>query len=664
MKSLIYEFRKNNYNMVGINKIIVVLVCLASMTIYSQKRKVAKADKEYDKFAYVDAIKTYERIFEQGYKTPDMLQKLGNAYYFKAELPTAAKWYGELFALTQDLEPEYYYRYAQSLKAVKDYTKADEMMAVFNQKNGNDLRAQLANSQKDYLEIIRKNSGRYTVENTGINSEKSDYGSAYFGTKVVFASARDTGGVAARKHSWTNEGFTNLFSAEMGEEGTLTKAESFGGKLNSKYHEATPIFTKDGKTVYFTRNNFLDGKKGKDASKTILLKTYRATLEADQWTNVTELPFNSNNYGVAHPALSKDEKTLYFASDMPGTQGQSDIFKVAINSDGSFGTPENLGNVINTEGKETFPFISSDNELYFASDGHPGLGGLDIFVAAPEANGTYKEVINVGEPLNSSTDDFGFIINNTIRTGYVTSNREGGQGSDDIYKFKETKKLVCEQLLKGIVTDKDSGLPIANAKVTLTDSSYNLIKEVTTDGEGKFDFGIVKCDTKYYLKTEKTDYTTVETTTITGKESGETFVPITLEISKCTVKVGDDLRNCFNITIIYFDLDKSNIRPDAAIELSKILDVLVQNPTMEMNIRSHTDCRQTARYNMALSERRAKSTMDWLVSNGVNKSRLTAKGYGESRLLNNCSCEPTNESSCSEEEHQANRRSEFIITKL
>ncbi len=660
MKSLIYKFRKNNYNMVGINKIIVVLVCLASMTIYSQKRKVAKADKEYDKFAYVDAIKTYERIFEQGYKTPDMLQKLGNAYYFKAELPTAAKWYGELFALTQDLEPEYYYRYAQSLKSIKEYTKADEMLAVFNKKNGNDLRAQLANSQKDYLEIIRKNSGRYTVENTGVNSDKSDYGSAYFGTKVVFASARDTGGVAAKKHNWTNEGFTNLFSAEVGEEGAITNPVTFGGNLNSKYHEATPVFTKDGKTVYFSRNNFLNGKKGKDASKTILLKVYRATLEGDQWTNVTELPFNSNEYGVAHPALSKDEKTLYFASDMPGTIGQSDIFKVAINGDGSYGTPENLGNIINTEGKETFPFIASDNSLYFASDGHPGLGGLDIFVSMQEENGSYKETINVGEPINSSTDDFGFIINSSARTGYVTSNREGGQGSDDIYKFKSS----CEQTIKGLVTDKDSSLPIANAKVTLSDSYYKMLKEVISDAEGKFDFGIVDCDTKYYLKTEKTEYTTVETSTITAKVTGVTFVPITLELAKCTVKVGDDLRNCFNITIIYFDLDKSNIRPDAALELSKILDVLVQNPTMEMDIRSHTDCRQTKKYNEALSDRRAKSTMNWLIENGVNKSRLTAKGYGETRLLNDCGCEPTNESNCSEEQHQANRRSEFIITKL
>lgn len=633
------------------------------MTIYSQKVKVAKADKNYDKFAYIDAIKTYERVFEKGYKTPDMLQKLGNAYYFNADLEKAAKWYGELFALTQEVEPEYYYRYAQSLKAMKDYKKADEMLVKFNQKSGNDLRAKLATAQKDYLAVIRKNSGRYTIENAGINSDKSDYGSAYLGNKVVFASARDTGGFAGRKHTWTNESFTNLYQAEMGAEGGLTKAERFGNKLNSKFHESTPVFTKDGKTVYFTRNNFLNGKKGKDAEKATLLKVYRATLNGDQWENITELPFNSDNYNVAHPALSKDEKTLYFASNMPGTLGQSDIFKVAIKGDGSYGTPENLGNIINTEGRETFPFVSSDNEMYFASDGHPGLGGMDIFVSKLD-NQTYKEAINVGEPLNSSKDDFSFIINNTTRLGYVSSNRDGGQGSDDIYRFKENKKLECEQFLSGVVTDKQTGLPIANAKVTLSDSNFNRLRDVITDAEGKFDFGKVDCNSKYYLKTERPEYTTVETPTITAKETGKTFVPVELEKAVQQVKPGDDIAKKFKINIIYFDLDKSNIREDAAIDLAKILDVMEQNPTMEVDIRSHTDCRQTAKYNESLSDRRAKSTMAWLIKNGINKSRLTAKGYGESQLVNNCPCEPTNKSSCSEAEHQANRRSEFIITKL
>ncbi len=651
------------------NRIIyLVLVCIASISTQAQsgKTKEAKADKQYDKFAYVDAIKTYERIFAKGYKSQDMLQKLGDSYYFKADLDNAAKWYGELFSFTQDVAPEYYYRYAQSLKAVKDYQKADEMLAKFNQKSGNDLRAKLAASQKDYLAQIKKNSGRYTIENAGINSKYSDYGSAFYNNKVVFASARDTGGLGHRKHAWTGESFTNLYSADMVSEGTLSTPTRFGNNLNSRFHESTPAFTKDGKTIYFTRNNFLDGKKGKDAKKSTLLKIYKATLDGDRWSNITELPFDSDQYDVAHPALSPDEKTLYFASNMPGTLGQSDLYKVAINSDGSYGTPMNLGNVINTEGRETFPMVTSEGELYFSSDGHPGLGGLDIFVSKAEKDGSYKEVLNVGEPLNSSHDDFGFLINEKTRLGYITSNRDGGQGGDDIYKFKETKKIeyTCEQLLAGVVTDKETGLPLANVKVTLSDANYKMIKEVTTDNEGKFYMGSVECQSKYYIKTEKADYNTVETPTITANESGKTFVPIELEKPVKVVKVSDDLFKAFGIKIIYFDLDKSFIRADAAVELAKILDVLEQNPTMEIDVRSHTDCRQTAKYNMSLSDRRAKSTIAWLVDKGINKARLTGRGYGESQLVNNCACEPINQSNCTEEQHQANRRSEFIITKL
>ena len=665
MKSKIHEHQKNNSIMVSKNRIIyLVVACIASMSMSGQKLKEAKADQQYDKFAYVDAIKTYERIFAKGYKSQEMLQKLGDSYYFKADLDNAAKWYGELFAFTQDVEPEYYYRYAQSLKAIKDYKKADEMLVKFNQKSGNDLRAKLATAQKDYLAQIKKNSGRYTIENAGINSEYSDYGSAFSGTKVVFASARDTGGLSNKRHSWTGESFTNLYSANIGDQGALSEPGRFGANLNSKFHESTPVFTKDGKTVYFTRNNFLDGKKGKDARKSTLLKLYKATLDGDKWGDVTELPFNSNEYSVAHPALSADEKTLYFASNMPGTLGQSDLFKVTINSDGSYGTPVNLGNTINTEGRETFPMVTNENEIYFASDGHPGLGGLDVFVAKEQADGSFNKVENVGEPLNSSKDDFAYLINTSSRIGYVTSNRDGGQGGDDIYRFKEIKKLECEQFLTGVVTDKETGLPLSGARVTLSDANYKKLQEVISDKDGKFDFGKVDCGTKYYIKTEKPEYNTLETSTITKEESGKSFVPVELEKAQKPVKVGDNLAEAFKIKIIYFDLDKSFIRQDAAVELAKILDVMEQNPTMEIDVRSHTDCRQTAKYNMALSGRRAKSTIAWLVEKGIAKSRLTGKGYGESQLVNDCGCEPTNQSSCTEEQHQANRRSEFIITKL
>jgi len=630
------------------------------MNIYSQKSSLAKGDKEYALFAYVDATKTYERIFGRGYKSVDMLEKLGNSYYFKADLQNAAKWYGELDFLAHGLGPEYYYRYAQSLKAIKEYDKADVMMAKFNQMNANEHRAKLAVEQKDYLAMIKKNSGRYILENAGINTEFSDFGSSFFGDKIVFASARTKRSVYERKNPWTGEGYTNLYLANKNADGKLSEVELVSEIINSKYNESTPVFTRDGETVYFTRNNYLS-KKGKDKDGTILLKIYRATLKKGVWDNITELSINSDNYSVAHPALSPDEKYLYFASDMPGTLGQSDIFKVAINFDGSFGIPENLGDAINTEGRETFPFVTAENELYFASDGHPGLGGLDVFVYKVEKDKWYKKVLNVGEPLNSSKDDFGFLINTDTKLGYVTSNREGGQGNDDIYKFRELKKIQysCEQLLAGIVTDKFSGIALDRAKVTLFDSDYKTLKVIIADKEGKFDFGPVGCDAKYYIKAEKEEYNTIEVPVVIADESGTTFVPVMLEKPVMELKIGDDLAKILEIKIILFDLNKSDIRPDAALELSKIWDVMQQNPNMKIDIRSHTDSRQSHAYNEKLSDRRAKSTMTWLIKNGIDKTRLTAKGYGESQLLNKCA----DGVKCTESEHQANRRSEFIIVK-
>lgn len=635
------------------------IVCTAG---YSQKAAVASAGKEYEKYAYIDAIKTYERIAEKGYKSQDMLQKLGNSYYFNADLENAAKWYGELFAMTEDVDAEYFYRYSQSLKGIGEYDKANAMLEKFNQKSGIDTRGKLFQEKKDYLEEIKKNSGRYNVENAGINSEYSDYGSAFFGDKVVFTSARDTGNFSRRKHAWTNMYFTNMYASDLSPEGALSAPTKFAKSLNTKFHEATPAFTKDGKTMYFTRNNYNNGKKGKSNEKVTLLKIYKATLEGEKWTNITELPFNNNDYSVAHPALSPDGKTLYFASDMPGTLGQSDIFKVTINADGSFGTPENLGSQINTPGRESFPFVSDENELYFASDGQLGLGGFDIFVSKIQNDGSFKEVMNIGEPANSKKDDFGFLINAKTKIGFLSSNRDGGNGNDDIYKFLETKKLefTCEQRLSGTITDAETGVILPNAKVALFDEKFNKLKETTADANGKYSFEKVECEKTYYLRAEKPEYVTKEVKTTISKESGETDLPIALEKIVKKVKVGDDLAKTFGIKIIYFDLDKWNIRPDTATDLAKIVDAMQEYPTMKVDVRSHTDSRQTHKYNEKLSDRRAKSTVAWMVNDGINASRLTGKGYGETQLVNKCA----DGVECSEEEHQLNRRSEFIITEL
>ena len=641
-----------------------VLVAITCVNSYSQafKKIEVKGNKEYEKYAYIDAIKTYERIYERGYKSPDMLVKIGNAYYFNAELEKANKWYAELYAINPEQDAEFYYRYAQTLKAIKENDKADAMLAKFSEKSGNDLRAKLLSKKKDYLAEIKKNSGRYKIENAGINTKYSDYGTAFMGTKVVFSSARDTGNFSKRIHTWTGQYFTNLYASPLAEDGSLGAVDKFGKKLNTKFHEDTPAFTKDGKTVYFTRNNYLD-ERGFDASKVTLLKIYKATVNKDgQWDNITALPFNSDGYQVAHPALSPDEKTMYFASDMPGTHGQSDIFRVKINEDGSFGSAENLGESINTEGRETYPFISDDNELYFASDGQPGLGGLDVFITRLPKDGSlnFKDVLNVGEEANSPKDDFAFIINFKTKNGFVSSNRDGGQGNDDIYKFVETKPIWCDQILFGVVTDEDTKAVLPNAKLILFDEKFNQLKETTSDAEGKYEFTEVVCGTKYYVRASLEDYTTKESPVIIGTETGKTELNIELKTSTCKVKIGDDLANCFKINLIYFDLDKWNIRPDAAIDLAKLLDVLNQNPSMKINIRSHTDSRASFAYNDKLSKRRAKSTKDWLVKNGIAANRLSSEGLGETELVNKCS----DNVKCTEAEHQLNRRSEFVITAL
>ena len=640
---------------------IVFLAC--SVVGQAQKKGVAIADKNFNNYSYVDAIATYEKVADKGYKDEKMFQKLGDSYFFTANLIKAEKWYTALFEMNPVQEAEYYYRYSQTLKAVGNYAKADKMLEQFLAKSATDQRGKLYASKRDYLNEIKENSGKYEIFDAGINSPYSDYGSAYYNNTLLFASARDTGGVAKKVFKWNNESFTNLYSSQISTDGSLGTPEVFNKNINSRFHESTPVFTKDGQTMYFTRNNYLNGKKQKDSKRVILLKLYKATNENGKWVNVQELPFNSNEYSVAHPALSVDETTLYFASDMPGTKGLSDLFKVSINGDGSYGKPENLGLPVNTESRETFPYISTDNKMYFASDGHPGLGGLDVFMMDLSAALPGSTIINIGTPINSSQDDFSFVIDAADKKGFVTSNREGGLGSDDIYRFNKFPVPVCVQVLKGVLTDQDSGLVLAGGKVSLFDANFKLVKEITTPLSGAYSFEVV-CGTPYYVRGEKLDYETKENKIVIAKVSGETQNPLALVPRKRAIDVGSDLAKTLDIPILYFDLDKSVIRKDAAFELEKVLAVMQQYPQMVIDIRSHTDCRQTVAYNQALSDRRAKSTKAWLVKNGIAASRLTAKGYGESQLVNDCGCEPTNKSNCTDEQHQANRRSEFIIISI
>jgi outer membrane protein OmpA-like peptidoglycan-associated protein/tetratricopeptide (TPR) repeat protein len=637
-----------------------LLLCVFFFQGSAQKTILVKAEKNYDSYAYVDAIDNYKKVAEKGYQDEKIFQKLGNAYYFKAELPQALKWYDQLFMLYPNQEPEYLYRYSQALKSVGNYAKADQMLEQFNAISGNDKRGALFVDNKNYLEEIKANSDRFQVVDAGVNSNSSDYGSSFWGNKLVFASARDTGGVAKKVFKWTNTSFTNLYWSEMKPDGEMGKPERFERNINSMFNESTPVFTQDGKTMYFTRNNFLVGKRGRDINKNTLLKLYKATLDKEgNWTSVTELPFNSDNYSVAHPALSVDEKTLYFASDMPGTLGQSDLFRVKINEDWKYGKPENLGPAINTEGRETFPFISADNELYFASDGRPGLGGLDVYVAKIDVDGGFYEIQNIGEPINSNQDDFAFLINSKDRNGFFTSNREGGKGCDDIYRFVENKKIACEQMLSGLVTDLESGKILIGTKMSLFDQDFKSIQVTQTDENGHYSFP-VECGKTYYVRAEKNDYLTKEGSVKIQNDTGSNDFSVVLEKRIKPIVVGTDLAKTLDIPMIYFDLDKSFIRKDATFELAKVVVVMQEFPEMKIEVRSHTDSRQTAKYNEKLSNKRAKATVAWLVRNGIDSSRIIGKGYGESQLVNHCA----DGVECTEEEHQANRRSEFIIVSI
>ena len=634
-------------------KTLYTLVFVLSITIgaFAQGSKLNKADKKYDKYSYIDAIEIYEKVAEKGYKSAELFEKLGNAYYFNGELDKASKWYGELFALNQEVDSEYYFRYAQALKAEGNYEKSNQYMELFAQKT-NDTRAKLFQENKDYLTDIDAVSGKYTMDKTDVNSEFYDYGPTFFGKQIVFTSSRSEGNQYSKIHEWTKQNFTDLFVASIDNEGKLGSVENFSKTVNTKYNESSPVFTKDGKTMYFTRNNYNDGKKRKSDDKVIMEKIYKAELINGEWTNVKELPFSNDNYKTAHPTLSPDEKTMYFASDMPGSFGNSDLYKVSIDSNGNFGSPENLGPTINTEGRETFPFVDADNNLFFASDGHPGLGGLDIFEAKANKN-SFEKPVNVGKPLNSPMDDFGYITNKD-GLGFFSSNRDGGTGFDDIYTF-----TVCTHTLSGLITDVDTKEILPNAKVILFDDKMNKISETTSSDKGAYSFKI-ECNKKYYVRAAKEEYETTEKSFGPVTKTGESKLDIELKRNIFPVEVGTDLAKILDVSIIYFDLDKWNIRPDAAEDLEKIIAVMNQYPNMTIDIRSHTDSRQTHKYNELLSDRRAKSTLEFMVKNGINRNRLTAKGYGETQLVNNCS----DDIPCSEAEHQKNRRSEFIVLKM
>ena len=641
-------------------KIIAILI-LAKISIgLAQDGKIKRADENFENFAFMDAIASYEGLTKKGLNDEDIFKKLGNANYMNAKYDEAATWYGKLVQLENtSLEPNYLYRYAQSLKSLGKYEESDLWMNKFQLAKSSDLRAGIFNKNQKYLEKIESNSGRYTVKNLSLNSNVSDFSPSFYGEKnIVFSTARDSGIVTKKIHQWNKGAFLNLYNATFDSEGNTSEIRTFSKSLNTKTHESSAVFTKDKKTIYFTRNNSKNGSFSRDSQKVSRLKIYRGQLIDEKWVDIEELPFNSDEYSIAHPALSKDEKTLYFSSDMPGTNGLSDIFKVAINEDGSFGTPQNLGKTINTEARETFPFIHEDI-LYFSSDGHPGLGGLDVF--AVKHQDLNSEILNVGEPVNSTEDDFSFIINGKS-LGYFASNREGGKGGDDIYSLIENEPLTfrCYDDITGVIVDSENNETISNATFEIISSDGSIIQEGVSDVDGKFTLQLDCNEGNYTFNGNKETFEKgTASLLVTGGESKEVTVPLHKIPEILLAPVGQDLIKHLALNPINFDLDKSNIRPDAQEILNKVVEYLTKYQDAKISIDSHTDVKASYSYNKSLSKRRAKSTYNYLIEQGIDAARMMYKGYGETKLVNDC----TVWNKCTPSENEKNRRSEIIVVE-
>lgn len=621
-----------------------ILLFLLPLFVFSQQNEIKKAEKTYNEEHYSESIKTFESLVNKGIVSADIYQKLADANYLNANYTEANKWYSMLFTLTPEMDSEHHYSYAQTLKSVGLVEDSKKQMAIFQSKNPNEIRTNFNKKESNEKSMLTFSN----IKQLPVNSKYSDYGTAIKGDTLVFASSRDFV-LDNKKYARTNQSFTSLYQSIKKASGEYTSPKLFSKGSFSIYHEATPAFTKDGKTMYYSQNQL----SGKSKIKLIngLFKIYKSEFINGKWKNKGPLSFIQNDtIRIANPALSPDGKYLYFTADYKESFGKSDIFKVVIKSDGSFGDIEHLSNKINTEGRETFPFITEDNTLIFASDGHPGLGGLDLF--SFDLSDPNSVAINLGITINSPFDDFALAINTQMDQGYFSSNRPSGTGDDDLYSFDLSINPIT---VSGTIIDSETKEIIPNTTITISDSGKNNIATIKSDSKGYFIFNRSNRNSEYNLKINKTNYIPTEKFIAVFKKDINEIIEIKKETQPFEPET--DLSNILALNIIYFDTDKSFIRKEAKPELDKVVTIMKQHPDINIEIGSHTDSRESKKYNLKLSQQRANATLKYLISKGIDKSRLTAKGYGETQPVNNCN----DNIKCSEAEHQKNRRSSFII---
>ncbi len=610
---------------------------LLSFSLLAQNKNTKIADALFERFEYVKATQEYLLLVEKGKADPYVYNQLGECYYNMFNTVESAKWYA--MAVKTDQDAETYFNYAQMLKVNTKYEEANIQMKVFAEKAPMDQRAIEFNKDPNYLPSLIDKEKLFDVKILDINSDKSDFGAALFGDVLYFSSARNVGG---KKYGWNNEPFLDIYQSNLKADGSYSEPTAVS-ELNSRFHEGPVSITADGNTIYFSSESFNSNLYEKDNAKRLKfgqVHLFKAQKVNGIWTSTTPMSFNSKKYSTSNPSIDKEGKTLYFSSNMPGSIGGIDIWKVQVNNDGTYGKPENLGAKINTAGDESFPFVTNDNVLYFASNGLTGFGGLDVFFVDLKTNDVPK---NAGKPVNSEKDDFALTYNTIKQLGYVSSNRSG---EDHIY----SSIPICKGKIKVVVKSVKDNSVLIHSKVLILDEKGNVIGTQLSNEKGEVMYD-VDCEKIYVIEVYKDGYVT-EKMPLAKFVGGVITVDVNIKPIDVVITETEIILNP-----IYFDFNKSNITKQGAEELDKLVYVMSQNDKLKIYVKSHSDSKGDDKYNLNLSDKRAKATVQYVISKGIDAARISGKGFGETELKIDC------KNKCTEEQNAINRRSEFLLVK-
>jgi len=638
----------------GFHIILVLVVLVFSCS------PIKKANKKFKKGEYNEAISLYSRLLKKSDYAAESNFKIGESYRLSNRILMAEPFYNAAVKLGYDNEAADLY-YAFALKSRGEYKLAEQQIQKYLDIAQDDKLYTLATKEIEnlqYLDELRVKGSYYEIENLElVNTNAPEYSPFFKDDRLYFTSSRGD----AKIYKATGTGFTDIYVAQVRNSKVDGKNVKGVGEFINNYNmnEGTLAIAPNGRTMIFARGN--SGKKKGTKDVNLYITKYRNK----KWSDPKMMNINDPDAWDAGPTFNRNGRTLYFASNREGGFGGTDIYIAHLNANGRWGNVKNLGSSINTPGNEMFPFVADDGRLYFASNGHPGMGGLDIFVASKRRGRIQIE--NLGNPVNTSADDFGLFLMKA-NEGFFTSNRSGGRGDDDIYQFVNhdpTIKIVNYYLAGTTITTNENGQDeiLPNVRVRLFDTEENILALASTDKNGKFKFRI-DVEEIYILMGEKPTYfTTRELYSTEGKTVSLARLPdfetdivfdTLLRLDRIVIDKSIVLEN------IYYDLDKAFIRPDAGLELNKLVAVLVDNPEIRIELSSHTDSRQTDDYNQDLSQRRAQAAVDYIISEGIDTDRLIARGYGETQLLNKC----LDNVPCSEQEHQVNRRTEFKVIEF